>query len=404
MPRAKTWEEYKVECEAVAKTGITILGWVGEWKGALTMLKCCCEVHGVWCTTKINNFKSGTGCPGCGRNSNLQSLVKTWENYAPKLEELAKIKGYTVTGYLKWEGSRTKLSLICPYHGEWNSTSISNFLRGHACPKCKVVAIKQSRTVSDERHIHKFIATGKFREGYIFKRNLDKVDQHGKYPYWDCICPVCSTDEYVKAGVCSGVFTAFRSDLLKGSIPCRCHPGYCLTKDQWEYRLSKECKNRGYTFKGWKGQYYNSSSKFIYSCPVHGERSVAVNSFLSGRGCSLCAGNTQQQCYINAVCDGATPVALKVGIANNSKVRLKFQNQKNLLQMQQIAVYKFPTVADCKNAERICLLELNCGILSRRELKDGWTETVALTDYDKVVSIYERFGGVRVDTFEEEEE
>ena len=35
---AKAWEEYKAECEAVAKPGVTILGWVGKWKGNLTLL------------------------------------------------------------------------------------------------------------------------------------------------------------------------------------------------------------------------------------------------------------------------------------------------------------------------------------------------------------------------------
>lgn len=70
--------------------------------------------------------------------------------------------------------------------------------------------------------------------------------------------------------------------------------------------------------------------------------------------------------------------------------------------MSQMAVYNFPTVEDCKAAERACLSELRCGVLSACELQDGWTETVSLTDYDKVVSIYERFGGVRVDTLTKE--
>lgn len=101
--------------------------------------------------------------------------------------------------------------------------------------------------------------------------------------------------------------------------------------------------------------------------------------------------------------DENLPVALKVGIARDSSARLRRQNSMNLFQMAQIAVYKFPTVENCKAAERACLSELTCGVLSARELQDGWTETVALTDYDKVVSIYERFGGVRVDTLTEED-
>lgn len=90
------------------------------------------------------------------------------------------------------------------------------------------------------------------------------------------------------------------------------------------------------------------------------------------------------------------PVALKFGIANDSVFRLKGQNSRNLFQMQQIAAYELTSVESCKAAERACLVELDCGILSSRELKDGYTETTSIQNLEEIIGIYERFGGVKV--------
>lgn len=325
MPKAKTWEQYKTECEAVAKPGVTVLGWVGEWRGCHTKVKCTCTKHGEWC-----------------------------------------------------------------------STSITNFLVGCGCPRCKHEAIKGGIQMPDATHIAQFMSTGKFKEGTNFKRNLNKSDKPGQRTYWDYTCPVCSKDEYTQAGLCNGVFTAQIYNLKMGKLACRCSKAYRYTKEQWEYRLTKECENRGYVFVGWKGKSWGDKSKFIYECQQHGEQNATPNYFLTGSGCPLCAGHNQQQCYINVVKDGDLPVALKIGIAKDSDVRLKRQNVGNLFQMGRLALYNFTTIEECKAAEQECKTVLERGIVSKQDMPDGWTETVALTDYDKVVSIYERFGGVLV--------
>lgn len=331
MPKAKTWEEYKLECEAVAKPGITILGWVGDWKGCYTKLHCHCDKHGEWFSTIIHSFKRGRGCPGCQTDALIKRNLK-----------------------------------------------------------------------SDEEHIQQFMATGKFREGTFFKRCKERRAVQGDMACWSYTCPICSTDQYVLAGLCNGVFSSQENNLKRGILPCRCSPIYRYTKAQWEYRYSQILEERGYIFRGWVGTAWGRKARLKYECPVHGNQVTTGNTLLQGCGCPLCAGYNQQQCYINLVSDQNIPLACKIGIAKDSEARLKSQNQRNLFQMQQLAVYEFPTVEDCKAAERACLSELRCGVISQRELQDGYTETVTLTDYDKVVSIYERFGGVRVDTLTKE--
>ena len=329
MPRAKSWEEHKVECEAVAKEGIAVLGWVGEWKGNNTRLLCKCEKHGEWDTTTIRGFKAYKSCRGC-------KVDKSKEKSINKIE--------------------------------------------------------------DNVHIKDFIDTRSFLVGTIFTRNNNRVTTKGYHSYWDVVCPVCSNDEYVKVGLCSGVFTAYISTLKQGQVPCRCTTNYRYTKEQWEYRLTKKCRENGHEFKGWKGVKWGAIHKFIYICPHHGEQTITPKKYISqGQGCPECKGKNQQKCYINLVEDNNnTPLALKIGIAKDPDVRIIGQNNKNLFQMSQMSVYEFPTVQDCKDAEKACLTELKCGILNERELKDGHTETTSILNYDKVVSIYERFGGVKV--------
>lgn len=83
----KTWEIYKEECENIAQQGIKILGWVGEWKGNLTLLHCHCDQHGEWKSTTISSFKRGCSCPKCkasaiGKRSRLDDklLIRRFEN------------------------------------------------------------------------------------------------------------------------------------------------------------------------------------------------------------------------------------------------------------------------------------------------------------------------------------
>lgn len=394
---AKTWEQYKAECEAVAKPGITVLGWVGEWNGNKTKLKLACELHGEWSTTTITNFiKRGT-CPTCSRLRVTEKQTPEWEDEL-KLCEQVKKDGISILGFIPpYTGTKTKLRLCCEEHGEWSTTAIIQFKKGISCPKCGRKTAGEVNSKSDEEHISEFFSTGVFKEGCKFWRS-PKLTPAGWAMYWYHTCPICSEDEFVKAGLCTGVFESYVSHLKEGLCGCRCSDFPSYTKEQQDYRTKLKCKEFGYTFIDRKGKFVT------YSCPEHGIRTVNWQSLMQGHGCPGCAGQNQRQAYINTVFDGSSPVAYKLGISRDSDMRLKDQNRLNKLQMARVTLYEFPSPQLCRGAEATCKKDLECGIVSKQDMPDGWTETVALTDYDKVVSIYERFGGVRVDTINEEDE
>lgn len=398
---AKTWEQHKAECEAVAKPGLTILGWVGEWKGCYTLLDVNCEKHGSWQTTCIANFKSrGGGCPACHKESTIQSKSFSEEYYKQEMTVLAKERGFLFLGWAEpYRKAKTKCRMVCPSGHTTDSIQMDNFKGGQGCKTCQRENFKPNAK-DDLEHVADFMATGSFLPGTVFTKQ-----RKGYRSYWTYTCPKCSNDAYVIAGLCNGVFKSCESSLKIGNRACRCNNYYSFTKEQQVYRLKNLCEKLGYTFIGFvKESSYGMQSRFTYNCPEHGIQNVCLNNFINmGNRCPGCVGKNQRESYINIVYDGNLPVAIKFGISTETPRRVRDQNRRACFDVKNLAVFLYPDSERCKQAETACKTELKCQIVSKQDLPDGWTETVALTDYDRVVSIYERFGGVRVDTLTEED-
>lgn len=134
MGRAKSWEIYRAECEAVAAPGVTVIGFVEPWKGARTKLVCNCPDHGDWSSSNIDLFKRGRGCPSCVVDSKKTGI----DRYLQRVKAI-KIPGLSVLGIVeqgKYVGDKTKLVIECQTHGKYSSTNIHHWLSGRGCPQC----------------------------------------------------------------------------------------------------------------------------------------------------------------------------------------------------------------------------------------------------------------------------
>lgn len=151
--------------------------------------------------------------------------------------------------------------------------------------------------------------------------------------------------------------------------------------------------------KFWRSERLNSfgrKSHWFMSCPECEQIGEATHSDLNrGQRPCGCSKQRQQECYINWVKDGETPVVIKFGMATNSLRRVRQQNSKSVYKISAYLVYTFPDVSSCKKAERECKQELECAILPKEEIPDGWTETTWIYNLDKIIEIYERNGGVK---------
>lgn len=281
-----------------------------------------------------------------------------------------------------------------------------------------------------------------------------------KPPMWEVYCPICSVDRYVKAGLCSGRFRNDHRNISAGQRACRCGVGYRWTEEQYIYRINTDtdykflrwegefkgnsskvtlycphhngemtivlravlngsgcfscfgkrkrpqeetekllraaCKEQGYTFIDIP-VYRSNKSEFTFHCSEHGTQKMLISNMLSHKqGCPECKGKNQSYCYIHVVQDGDLPIALKFGITKNPKLRLTQQRRKTSLILVQACVFKFPSVALCKNAEREIKNTLPCGLLTKKEIPDGWTETISLTSLEDIIEIFEKLGGICV--------
>ena len=154
--------------------------------------------------------------------------------------------------------------------------------------------------------------------------------------------------------------------------------------------------------KFWRSERLTSRGWAVYwhmSCPECGEDGESTGSNLQkGRRPCACSPQRQQECYINWIIDEHNnAVGIKFGIATNSKQRVKQQDSQSVYEIRQHQVYSFPSVQSCKKAERECLQGLECGVVLKRDMKDGYTETTWVYNLNKIVEIYERNGGIRND-------
>ena len=151
--------------------------------------------------------------------------------------------------------------------------------------------------------------------------------------------------------------------------------------------------------KFWRDMSPNKKGHFlkwkIYcpECDTESRSSHPKELKLGLRPCN-CTNEKQVFAYINILEDGTTPIALKFGITSNYKARLVKQKTKSNYEIKLFSLYRFPDVISCKSAEKECKDTLTCGVISRTDMQDGWTETTYLSHLSKIQEIYRKYGGV----------
>lgn len=143
--------------------------------------------------------------------------------------------------------------------------------------------------------------TGKFLTGTKFWRS-DSVDHKGHKTRWNYECPLCSNDEYVQNGLCSGVFESSDSHLKSGKQSCRCYKGYRWSQEQRECQINKICYDEGLIFVDWYNEegYINHLSRIKWLCHSGHKNTSSINNFLRGKGCRICRD-------LNSTCNGYYP-------------------------------------------------------------------------------------------------
>lgn len=381
---------------------LTVLGWDGvsrrdaeDLKSSRMYTVYCSECakdtelygDGTFKTTKQGLLNAHLPC-GCGQAKN------TPEQTALKIDREADKRGFTFHGYSEgWKNNvtKTKLSLECHKCGhKWDKCSVASFLAGGGCPRCQALANGARVKKTDEEMVASLRKSGKFPTNKFWRA----PDRNGKQNFFYSDCPVCSADEFVEAGVCSGVFESHSSEIQGGHKPCRCSNQYQWTQEQQEYRVSKIFEGSKYKFIGWKDGYKLSTSKMLVDCPDHDVWESSMNMLHGGSRCPACADygfNTGKDGYLYILqVKGENTQFTGYGISNIPAIRLRghrFNFKQLSLEIVEETLVK-TTGYVAKEVEK--MLKQNFPV-TRQEIEGFKTEATYYEDYHNVVKFVNEF-------------
>ena len=229
-----------------------------DYKSNRTKVTIICPDHGEFKQTPSNHLRN-QGCPKCG-----STLKLTIEEFIKKAKEIHGDKyNYSKVDY---KSNRTKVTIICPDHGEFKQTP-SSHLVGSGCPKCGIIngSGKIRNTTSN------FIKRSKEIHGD--KYDYSKVDYRNTGTKVTIICPT------------HGEFEQIPNNHLRGQGCPSCGGSKKLTTEEFINR-SREIHGSKYDYN--EVVYKNAKTKITIICPIHGDFKQIPVSHLQGSGCPKC--------------------------------------------------------------------------------------------------------------------
>lgn len=230
-----------------------------------------CPIHGEFWKRPINHYKRGQGCPKCSKKHKY--TTEEW------IEEARRICGDIYDwSKVNYVNNRTKVTLICPKHGEFTITP-NCLLNGERCKECSKENAISKRSSNAKEFIAKAqkIHNGKYDYSKVFYiNNRTKV------------CITCPTH---------GDFWQKPNSHLSGCGCSKCgsEKRGILKRSKLEDVIKnfKITHNNRYDYS--KVEYKTTESKVCIICPKHGEFWQTPHSHLAGEGCPSCSRSLMEE-------------------------------------------------------------------------------------------------------------
>lgn len=111
-------------------------------------------------------------------------------------------------------------------------------------------------------------------------------------------------------------------------------------------------------------------------------------------GCS-CSRRRHLYSYIHSI-QGGEFIKFGISTKRDQTHRLERQSKKSGKIIESIGSWEFSSVSECRLAEQSCKSVMECCVMTKDEMPDGFTETTYYENIDLIESIYELHGGVRI--------
>lgn len=195
----------------------------------------------------------------------------TNEEFVQRINNI--FKGKYDTSKVNYINSKTKVTLICPEHGEFKATP-NHLNAGHGCPHCANRYVSTSQFIEKARKVH--------GDKYDYSR-VNYVNNH---------TPICITCKE------HGDFWQIPYSHLAGNGCPKCNGGVAFDKDEF-IRKANEVHNDFYDYS--QVDYKNAITKVKIICPKHGEFWQRPSCHLKGQGCPKCKSSKLENMVINTL-------------------------------------------------------------------------------------------------------
>lgn len=179
MPKRLTTEEFREQLEKEHPD----LELLSEYKGNKNYVTVRCKIHGYTFETKPNWLHCGHGCMKCYQERNGKDRLKSTDKFMDELKE--KYPHYDEYDFSKvnYTGRGRKITVICPKHGEFQTTPNKMLWRGDGCKKCGNEKEGLKRRLSMDEFLRRA------RKTHGWKYDYSKVDYKGVDEKVCIICP-----------------------------------------------------------------------------------------------------------------------------------------------------------------------------------------------------------------------
>ncbi|POY34719.1 hypothetical protein C3K47_18980 [Solitalea longa] len=243
-----------------------------EYIGSHSKVCIICPEHGEFYQPPTNHL-SGNGCLKCAwKYKRGKYRVTTIETFLTQAKEIHGDK-YDYSK-VEWKNNSTKITIICPIHGEFTQKPDNHIRLKCGCRKC-------GREIAKSK-------VNKYSTVYFLK-NAKKV--HGsKYDYSKSQC-FNATDKVEINCPVHGLFKQTANQHLQGHGCPKCNFDQ-MAKDramgkELFINKAKEFFDEKYDYS--KVEYINGQKNVCIICRIHGEFEVSPNNHLSKKsGCPIC--------------------------------------------------------------------------------------------------------------------
>ena len=256
-----------------------------NYKNGTTPVDIRCKLHDVVFTITPNRHAtskvSSQGCDICYNAYNRVDNIKN-KLSLDEIIERAKIKHNNFYIYDNTKMIDKKITIECPYHGEFIQNITDHITYGHGCKKC--AKYKARQLYLDTTDI--FITNAKNVHGNLYDYSMvDYIDSHTKVKI---ICTIHGIFEQVPNSHLQGSTCFFCAKEKIANIHRSCTEEFIekakiVHKDKYDYTETV---------------YIGNNEKVIIICKKHGKFEQVPSSHLSGNGCykCTCCGFSKEAC------------------------------------------------------------------------------------------------------------